>query len=130
MVVGVGRVPEDILKAAHCLTHGLTPVPFSIFRFYDFPSAAQRMYMFLRFAGSQCSFSPLKGNAAPGEPSVQPLAAAFSQGGAVIASDEKLRFPIWENARQCVVAMLGGATAQEAEAMLLSLITAEAGDAS
>ena len=82
------------------------------------------------FAGSQCSFSPLKGNAAPGEPSVQPLAAAFSQGGAVIASDDNLRFPIWENARQCVVAMLGGATAQEAEAMLLSLITAETGDAS
>lgn len=81
------------------------------------------------FANSQCSFSPLEGNAAPDDDSLQPLAKAFGVGGAVIGSDDNLRFTIWDDVRQCVVALLQGATAEEAEALLVELLEQE-GEAS
>ena len=81
-----------------------------------------------RFANSQCSFSPLEGNAAPDDASLQPLAGAFAA-GAVVGSDDNILLPVWGALRQSVVSLLEGATAAQAEGQLRSLL-AEGADAS
>lgn len=94
----------------------------------DFVSYLTRPESIGRFANSQCSFSPLKGNAAPDDKALAPLSASFSTGNAVIGSDDNLRFPIWDAVRRCTASLLEGATAAEAESQLLALL-AEGGDA-
>ena len=81
-----------------------------------------------RFANSQCSFSPLEGNAAPDDASLQPLAGAFAA-GAVVGSDDNILLPVWGALRQSVASLLEGATAAQAEDQLRSLL-AEGADAS
>lgn len=81
------------------------------------------------FANSQCSFSPLQGNAAPDDESLKPLSNSFGAGGAVIGSDDNLLLPIWEATRQCAVSLLEGSTAEEAEAQLHELLASDGGDA-
>lgn len=80
------------------------------------------------FANSQCSFSPLAGNAAPDDEAVAPLAAAFGD-GAVIGSDDNLLMPIWEATRKCAVAQLEGADGARAEQLLAELLASQEGDA-
>ena len=80
-----------------------------------------------RFANSQCSFSPLEGNAAPDDPSVAPPAAAFAE-DVVVGPDDKLQLPVWGAARQCVVSLLGGATVDQAEAQLRALLAEGMGE--
>lgn len=80
------------------------------------------------FANSQCSFSPLEGNAAPDDEALRSLAATFTTEAAIIGSDDNLRYPIWEAVRSCVVAMLEGSDAAEAEGLLLSLLSPEEGE--
>lgn len=79
------------------------------------------------FANSQCSFSPLIGNAAPDDGSLAPIAAAFESGVTVIGSDDNLHLPIWSSVRECVAALLEGRTAEEAEALLAELIATASG---
>lgn len=81
-------------------------------------------------ANSMCSFSPLIGNAPPDDASLLPLSDAFADGGVVIGSDDNLRLPIWSAVRACVVGMLEGDTAAQAEARLSTLLSREGGDAS
>lgn len=79
------------------------------------------------FANSQCSFSPLVGNAAPDDAALAPISAAFADNPAVIGSDDNLRLPIWSAARQCVIALLEGGTAEEAESLFIELTAAAFG---
>lgn len=74
------------------------------------------------FANSQCSFSPLAGNAAPDDESLAPIAAAFENGTTVIGSDDNLQFPIWDATRKCVASLLEGGSAEEAEALFVELM--------
>ncbi len=60
-----------------------------------------------RFANSQCSFSPLEGNAAPDDAPLQPLAGAFAA-GAVVGADDNILLPVWGALRQSVVSLLAG----------------------
>lgn len=78
------------------------------------------------FANSQCSFSPLEGNAAPEDPSVAPLAGAFAQ-RVVVGSDDNILLPVWDATRRCAVSLLGGATSDEAETQLRDLLAEGAG---
>lgn len=91
----------------------------------DFLAFLTRPESVEHFANSQCSFSPLEGNAAPDDDSLLPLTDAFSAGGVIIGSDDNLRFSIWDDVRQCVVELLHGATAEEAEALLVELLEQE-----
>lgn len=77
-----------------------------------------------RFANSQCSFSPLEGNAAPDDEALEPLARVFADGRTIIGSDDNLHYPIWEDVRTCIMSMLEGASAAEAEEQLLGLLKA------
>ena len=81
-----------------------------------------------RFANSQCSFSPLEGNAAPDDASLLPLSGAFAA-GAVVGADDNILLPVWGALRESVVSLLGGATADQAENQLRDLL-AEGEDAS
>ncbi|BAK44989.1 sugar-binding periplasmic protein/domain [Eggerthella sp. YY7918] len=88
----------------------------------DFLSFFSRPEFIEHFANSQCSFSPLIGNAAPDDKALLPLSSAFEKGEVVIGPDDNLRYAIWEHLRKCVVAMLEGSSAAEAETLLLSLL--------
>lgn len=88
----------------------------------DFLSFFSRPEFIEHFANSQCSFSPLIGNAAPDDKALLPLSNAFEKGEVVIGPDDNLRYAIWEHLRKCVVAMLEGSSAAEAETLLLSLL--------
>lgn len=94
----------------------------------DFVSFFTESSAIERFANSQCSFSPLEGNAAPDDASVQPLAEAFSS-SVVVGSDDNVLLPVWGAARQCIVSMLGGASAADAEAQLRGLLVEGASEA-
>ena len=71
-----------------------------------------------RFANSQCSFSPLDKAFMPDDQAVRPVAACFEEDEAVIGSDDRLLYPIWDLTRQCVVSLLEGASVQEVEDMV------------
>lgn len=79
------------------------------------------------FANSQCSFSPLIGNAAPDDASLAPIASAFGSDVTVIGSDDNLRLPIWGAARECVAALLRGESVEEADALFAELLAASSG---
>lgn len=78
------------------------------------------------FANSQCSFSPLEGNAAPDDASLRPLAGAFSS-GAVVGSDDNILLPMWGALRKCAVSLLQGGSAAQAEVQLRDLLAEGAG---
>lgn len=46
------------------------------------------------------------------------MAACFEEDEAVIGSDDRLLYPIWDLTRQCVVSLLEGASVQEVEDMV------------
>ncbi|RDB61946.1 cellulose synthase [Gordonibacter sp. 28C] len=87
--------------------------------FFTEPSAIAR------FANSQCSFSPLEGNAAPDDEALGPLAGAFAS-GVVIGSDDNIHLPVWGAARKSVVSLLEGASAADAQDLMRSLLAEEA----
>lgn len=66
------------------------------------------------FVNSQSSFSPLKGNQLAGDKAIQPIGPYLTNGYSVLGADDNFNFPIWDMARQCIVGMLEGDSAQEA----------------
>ena len=54
----------------------------------------------------------------PDDQAVRPVAACFEEDEAVIGSDDRLLYPIWDLTRQCVVSLLEGASVQEVEDMV------------
>lgn len=90
----------------------------------EFVAAFTRPEAIELFANSQCSFSPLAASFQPEEQSVAPLADAFKE-RAVIGSDDNINLPVWGATRKTVVALLEGATAEEAEAQLLKHLSGE-----
>lgn len=90
--------------------------------FFTEPSAIER------FANSQCSFSPLEGNAAPDDEALKPLAGAFSS-SVVIGSDDNVHLPVWGAARQGVVSLLEGSSAAVVQDQMRALLAEGAGDA-
>ena len=74
------------------------------------------------FVNSQSSFSPLKENRLADDKAIQSIGPYLTNGRSILGSDDNLRFPIWDMARQCVVGMLEGDSARAAELRMQELI--------
>lgn len=74
------------------------------------------------FVESQSSFSPLKENHLAEDKTVQPISPYLTNGRSVLGADDNMRYPIWDMARQCVVTMLEGGSAQQATEQMQQLM--------
>ena len=61
-----------------------------------------------KFAGQQCSFSPLKGGNQSLIPEIQLLRADYEAGKTVIGADSLLQLPIWNLSAEAVQKQLSG----------------------
>lgn len=76
------------------------------------------------FVDSQCSFSPLNENRLAEDAAIQSIGPYLTNGRSVIGADDNLKYPLWDAARQCIVGMLEGDSAQQACGQLEALLCA------